>query len=265
MFKRSHVLVAIVWLLSLASSFGQVGFTLPSYSNTNTGDVLDFPVKVVNFDSVFSMQYVMRWDPQVLEFQSLDHVPNPLAIVDSLCFNLTQAGQGIIRFRWFSTLYKTLPNETAIYSLKMKVVGANGSASSLYFTELPPVTYFEVVRGASNQIFNLNLPPQALLTNGQVTVGMVDGFEPGLASSSLLVYPNPFSNSFSVAYESVSVEEARVYITDLLGKIIFEEKKYPNLGRVGMEIANVQIPGKGTYFLHVVQGDVHAVRPIVYQ
>jgi hypothetical protein len=46
---------------------------------------------------------------------------------------------------------------------------------------------------------------------------------------------------------------------------IFEEKKYPNLGRVGMEIANVQLPGKGTYFLHVVQGDVHAVRPIVYQ
>ena len=265
MFIRSYVLVAILWLFSLASSFGQVGFTLPSYSNTNTGDVLDFPVKVVNFDSVFSMQYVMRWDPQVLEFQSLDHVPNPLGIVDSLCFNLTQAGQGIIRFRWFSTLYKTLSNETAIYSLKMKVVGGNGTGSSLYFTELPPVTYFEVVRGASNQIFNLNQPPQALITNGQVTVGMVSGFEPNSTASSVLIFPNPFSSSFSISYESSSEDEALVYITDLFGKLIFEEKKYPNLGRVGMEIANVQLPGKGTYFLHVVQGDVHAVRPIVYQ
>jgi hypothetical protein len=147
----------------------------------------------------------------------------------------------------------------------MKVVGGNGTGSSLYFTELPPVTYFEVVRGASNQIFNLNQPPQALITNGQVTVGMVSGFEPNSTASSVLIFPNPFSSSFSISYESSSEDEALVYITDLFGKLIFEEKKYPNLGRVGMEIANVQLPGKGTYFLHVVQGDVHAVRPIVYQ
>lgn len=267
MSKRSHVLAAAVWLLSFTSLFGQVGFTLPAYSNTNTGDLLDFPVEVVNFDSVFSVQYVIRWDPQVLEFQSIEHVVNPLNIVDSLCFNLLEVGQGIIRFRWFSNSFRTLADETAIFTIKMKVTGAIGSASSVYFTEIPPVTYFEVVRGPGNQFYFLNTPPQALITNGQVTVGMVSADAPfaPTVDEALWVAPNPFSGHIRATYLNRSAGSVRIFISDVTGKICYESEKYLDLGIHGIEIANTVLRGKGTYFLHIVANGVHEVQPIVYQ
>lgn len=261
MIKRSLVLVAALWLLNSVHLSGQPGFSFPSFTNTDTGQYLDFPVQVVNFDSVFSIQFVIKWDPQVLEFQAVEHLVNPLNIVDSICFNLTEAPMGLIRFRWYSSSYKTLSDNVAIYKLKMKVVGQDGSSTVVRFTEQLPLTYFEVVRGPGNQFFNQNT---ALLTNGNVTVGTVSNKEISDVAQ-LPAAPNPFVYSTIIQVVAEKDQVSRLYITDVSGKICYEEKKYLNYGITGIEIANTQLRGKGMYFVHLVTEDAHIVQSIVYQ
>lgn len=262
--KRAHVFAAIIWLLSVVTVSGQVGFTMPTFTNTSTGQNLDFPVTVVNFDTVFSIQYVIQWDPQVLKFTGLSKPNNPLGIVDSVCFNLAEAPQGIIRFRWFNTFSpKTLADGADIFHLEMKVLSADGTSTPVSFTELPPITYYEVVRGPGNQFYNLS---NSLITNGLVVVGTVPVNEPSDAElMALKTAPNPFSDQVSITFDVAESGPARFYITDLAGRICYDEKKYLNSGRNGTVIANGVFPAKGLYFVHVLSGDRHAVQPIVYQ
>lgn len=252
---------AVVCLFFTTSVYAQVGVSLPTFTNTDPGQVLEMPVTVVNFDTVFSVQFVVQWDPAVLEFQSVVHPNNPLAIVDSLCFNLLEAGEGIIRFRWYSTLPKTLPDGADVFRLKMKVIGAIGTSTNVAFTELPPVTYFEIVRGPGSQFYTL---ATALLTQGAVSVGVVSANEPG-ASLSLKATPNPFSISTQIQFDLPESGVAHIWVTDLAGKIIFSEKKYHNRGINGTVIANTELRSKGLYFVHVTTAGTHAVQPIVFQ
>jgi hypothetical protein len=262
--KRAHVFAAILWLLSVVTVYGQVGFTMPTFTNTSTGQNLDVPVTVVNFDTVFAIQYVIKWNPQVLEFTGLTKPNNPLSIVDSLCFNLAEAPQGIIRFRWFNTSSpKTLADGADIFHLQMKVIGVDGTSTPISFTELPPITYYEVVRGPGNQFFNLS---NSLITNGLVVVGTVSVNGPSDAEwMALKAAPNPFSDQVSIAFDVAESGPVQYYITDVAGKICYSEKKYLNSGRNGTVIANGVFPAKGLYFVHVLSGGRHAVQPIVYQ
>lgn len=264
MIKRSHVLAVCIGLLYCSSLFGQVGFSLPTYTNTNNGDNLNFPVSVVNFDSVFSIQFVIQWNPEVLEFQSVEHLVNPLNIVDSVCFNLLEAqSNGYIRFRWYTfSTYKTLPNASAIFTLKMRVIGEDGMYTPVTFTELPPVTYYEVVRGASpNQFFNLN---NSLLTNGRVNVGIVGSNEPQDIFSGVSVTPNPVTTGTVVRFSTTENSDAFYRVTDVNGKAILSSgfSTQPGLNEIPLNTSGFGSPG--VYYLHLWSGAASFTRAIYY-
>ena len=260
--KRSLVLVACLGLLYFPSLFGQVGFSLPSYTNTSTGQNLDFPVSVVHFDSVFSIQFVIQWNPSILEFQGIEHLVNPLNIVDSSCFNLLETSQGFIRFRWYSSSYKSLQNTATIFTLKMKVIGLNGTVSPVVFTELPPVTYFEIVRGKNNQFFFLNT---AMLTNGSVTVGTVDSEEPATVfAGDLSIAPNPFSASATLAFEMPQSDEVKLRITDALGRIVHQADFQVQQGHNEVQLNGTALVNNGIYYIHLLTDRQQVVRPVIF-
>lgn len=263
MIKRSHVFAVCIGLLYCTSLFGQVGFSLPTYTNTNNGDNLNFPVSVVNFDSVFSIQFVIQWNPDVLEFQSVEHLVNPLNIVDSVCFNLLEAqSAGVIRFRWYtSSSYKTLPNAAAIFTLKMRVVGEDGMFTPVAFTELPPITYYEVVRGAPNQFFNLN---NSLLTNGKVTVGLVGSDEPQDIFSGISIAPNPVTTGTVLRFFTTDSNDAFYSVTDVTGKAVLSSvfSTQPGLNEVPLNTSGFGSPG--VYYLHLWSGATSFTRAIYY-
>ena len=261
--KRTHVLAAVIWLLSLVSVFGQVGFSLPSFTNTAAGQQLDVPVTVVNFDTVFSIQYVLQWNPAVLEFQSITKPNNPLGIVDSACFNLTEAAAGQIRFRWYSTFPRTLIDGADLFHMNLKVIGANGTSSSIIFTEIIPITYFEVVRGPGNQFFNLS---QALITNGSVGVGMPSSVDaPSGQTIKTAVAPNPFSDFTRIQFELTQRGSVRLMLTDVAGKICYETNEILDRGQHEKVVLSSNLPAKGMYYVHLFSADAHTVRAIVAQ
>lgn len=260
MIKHSLVLAVCLGLLYSPSLFGQVGFSLPTYTNTSTGQNLDFPVSVVHFDSVFSIQFVIQWNPDVLEFKGIEHLVNPLAIVDSSCFNLSEVSEGFIRFRWYSSSYKTLQNTTAVFTLKMQVVGLNGTSSPISFTELPPVTYFEIVRGVNNQFFFLNT---ALLTNGSVSVGIVGNEEPGM-STAIKVFPNPFSSTATLTFDMPRAGNVLWRITDALGRIVQEESFEAQQGRNEVLINQAALFHNGVYYIQLLTDQQRIVHPVIF-
>ncbi len=264
MIKRSHVFAAMLWLLTSFTVQAQPGFSLPTFLGTTTGQNINMPVTVVNFDTVFAIQYVIQWNPQVLKFTGLSKPNNPLSIVESVCFNLMEATQGTIRFRWFNSASpKTLADGADIFHMEFKVISGNGTATEVRFTELPPVTYYEVVRGPGNQFFTLLNSP---ITNGIITVGTVDAPEQQPeAATTIIAAPNPFSEQLNLQLDAPESGQSRLFVTDISGKVLYDEKIYLNRGRNGTVIANGVFPAKGMYFVHLTTGGHHTVQPIVFQ
>jgi hypothetical protein len=261
MTKRSLVLATAVWLLSFFSLSAQVGFSMPTVTNTVTGQQVNLPVSVINFDTVLTAQFVIWWDPQVIQFEGIEHQPNPLSLVDSVRFNQNETAQGFLYFTWEKFSGLTLADGTVIFTLNMKVIGANGTSTNVVFTEAPPTLYFEVVRNPGGQVFNINT---ALLTQGFVGVGTVDAPEQQATFSNLLVAPNPFSAATTATFSLTEAAPVRCWVTDVTGRICFEEIRQWPAGRNGTVIDNTLLHAHGLYFLHLSTGQEHVVRPIVF-
>ncbi len=239
-----------VILLAVAQAYladAQTGFYVPSYSNVNPGIVLNFPVRVLEFDSVLSTQFVLKWDPAVLQFQEINGYGLPDMNSDK--FGLTEAqDSGIVRFVWWHNGGGvTRADSSAIFNLRLKVIGTVPSSSTVEFTERPPQTFFEVAV-AGGQFYSLQT---ARLFNGLVTVGFpISSSEPEPAAwSSAAVWPNPISADSKLWIDLAETADLTYFLSDSSGKIIFQKNISLPPGKHGMEIANPLIEQPGVYFL----------------
>lgn len=261
----NHCLRIFVFSFSfffLSNIQAQVGFSMPITSNAQPGSVLDIPVKVSNFDSIVTAQFVIKWDPAVLEFQAVDQLNLP--DLTELEFGTLEAlSSGILRFAWeyYIAQGTTLPDGTAIFHLKLKVIGALNSGTALAITELPPLTFFEVVN-AQNVAWSLSQSP---VTMGFVAVGYtyVSAQNP-FANASFSVGPNPFSEKTTLSFDLASAADLRVTLTDTAGRPVFESSGHFPAGRNGMEIAYPIVDRQGIYFLIIQSSGFSHAETLVF-
>jgi Cohesin domain len=256
------VILPIFWLLSVCPAVSQVGFSLPIINDAQPGSFIEVPVEVSNFDSVVSMQFVLRWDPAVLEFDRISRMNLP--DLDLLGFSTNQAlDSGIVRFRWYNIRGATLRNGTSIFTLRYKVIGARNTSTVLRFAEIPPVTYFEVVRGARNQILNFN---QVKLRNGQVAIGFtLSASDPSDNPWQVRAAPNPFTEQTVVAFDLPAAGTVQATLTDWDGRIIFFEKKWRSAGPNGIVIASSMFNHVGAYLLRLQTNNTSHVQKLIFQ
>jgi hypothetical protein len=266
MTKRIPVLAAMLWLLPSYAIFAQISFVWPTVTNTMTNQELDLPLTVVNFDNVVSIQFTIQWNPSVVAFQDLEFGDNPLNLIDSIRFNVSDVSQGIIRFRWNGDIMnpRTLLDGDTLFRLKMKVVGANGTSTAITLDQEIPTLYFEVLyqnNGQTTEQTLVNTP----VTNGLIEVGMVSiwGATDANDVSQVSIAPNPFSDRTSLIFNLLEQEIVTCYITDVSGRVLFQRKSYHASGSHGMEIACTDLPQSGLYFVHLITNSSHVVRPIV--
>jgi Cohesin domain len=269
MTKRLLVLVIVVCAIKLSALRAQVGFSLPTYLNTTTGQELLFPVKVTNFDSITGIQLMLQWDPAVLRFEGIQHANNPLNLVDSLRFNLSDSLSGKIKFQWtLGGFGKTLADGDSIFTLKMKVTGANGTFTDVRYTEDTqsfPFFYFEVIRAIStvNSVsYGLN---QTSLANGRVEVGTISTSEDLEWANQVIIAPNPASDAISVVFDAEPAEDAWIELWGQGGQLIFQRNIFGLEGRRGTVIAKADIPAAGAYFVRITTGTKTVVRPIIFR
>lgn len=261
----NHCLSILVFgfsFLFLSNIQAQVGFSMPITSNAQPGTILDIPVQVSNFDSIVAAQFVLKWDPSVLEFQAVDQFNLP-DLTEVKFGTLEAISSGILRFAWeyFVAQGTTLPDGSAIFHIKLKVTGPLNSGSTLSITELPPLTYFEVVN-AQNIAWGLS---QSSITTGFVAVGYTHvGYENPLANTSFSVSPNPFSDKTIISFDLACAADLHIKLTDAAGQLLFESNEHFPAGRNGMEIAYPIVYRQGIYFLIIQSSDFSHAETLVF-
>lgn len=257
-----------LWLFLTSSlSAQQIGLSLPVVNNISPNATVNFPVKVTGFDSIAGIQFILRWNPQVFQYQTIDNFNLPdLGMED---FGTTQAlDSGKVRVLWAATnLLKgeTVADQTAIFRLRLKAIGPDSSGSAVIFTQ-DVITPFDIVRAnadSSLTSFGIN---DVNLTQGFGAIGYtVSASEPSESNDlQVNIFPNPFFEKTQVVFDLKTPADVRLSVADAAGRTLFE-KAMPRLqaGQHGTEIASPLLREKGIYFLIIRTGKHSCVRPLI--
>ncbi len=255
-----------LWLLLTSSLSAQIGLSLPVINNITPDDFASFQIKVTGFDSIVGMQYVLRWDPAVFEYVSLSSFNLPE--LDTNDFGTTQAlDSGIVRVLWsHSNLLGgvSVADETTIFRLRLKAIGAVGTGSSVIFTQ-DLLTPFDIARANSDSSLTSFGIDDVTLDNGFGAIGYTVSAGETIDASDLAlkISPNPFSEKTFVQFDLKTTSDVSLFVTDESGRTVFE-KTLPQLppGQHGTEIVSPQLRQKGAYFLILRAGTRICTRPL---
>jgi subtilisin-like proprotein convertase family protein len=171
----------------LAHIFGStVGFNLPSLT-AQPGDTVNVALGVSAFQAVTSVQFTLQWDPTVLEFLGVGDFGLPSLAADN--FGTNHVDNGDLTFSWDDPQLTgvALTDGTTIFTTSFRVLGNNGSSSTLSFVDSP--TSREVTVSAALGTFNGQ--------NGAINVGGVTNVPPPVITAGLDAGKTAFQLSIS--------------------------------------------------------------------
>jgi Cohesin domain len=192
----------------------QISFGLPNLSFVQPGTQVSLPLTAISgFDSVESVQFVVKWDTAVLKFVGVQDFNLPGMALSN--FGYSTARPDLLRFAYTNPnlLDKAgvkLPPNKALFSIKFDVVGSINSGTPVVITEDLgfPSTYFELVR-TNGSIFNLT---KVAIKNGFVAVGyQYTALEELINQHRISIFPNPTSGLVSI--RTLSKENLTAHIS----------------------------------------------------
>lgn len=104
------------------------------------------PITVRDFVDIVSMELLLKWDSEILEFASV----GPTDALLGIEFNTLRVGMGELGAEWFSATpldRLTLDNNTVIFEICFRVVGERGDFSPIDF---PLVVFTDIENESSN-------------------------------------------------------------------------------------------------------------------
>lgn len=247
-----------------------VSFYFPHLNNAAPGTNKLMPLRVVNFDSVVSLQLVIRWDPKVLKYVNIDQLNLP--DLSGSDFNINNAiDSGYVRLQWEGNTTLTpgisVPDSSNILRLRFNVIGPDTSSTPVKITQLLtfPATSLEVVKVRPDNSAVAYELDDCSITNGFVAVGYtVSANEPQAQELPLSLAPNPFLVSTQLSYNLEETSDVQLVISDVNGKIVRQEQffRLPP-GQHGMVIEKDRLGAPGVYALRLQAGRKIATRTLV--
>lgn len=271
---RLRIAFAVLWLLCSCALKAQIGFSMPFINAAAPGSTKNITIKVTNFDSIVSMQYVIRWNPAVLKYSTIDNFTLPA--LDILDFNVQHAlDSGYVRLLWEgpnSFPGVTAPDGTTIFRLRFMVIGPDTSSTPVKFTEITntfPSIDFEVVKvsgNGPNGTITAFDEHDCTLVNGFVAVGFtVAAGEPAADDAlELSISPNPFRDGARAAFYLREASDVQAVITDAAGRVVYKNdmQNLPS-GTNSIDIDKAVFQSKGAYFLTIRTGSQQSIRPML--
>ena len=128
-----------------------------------TGDEVTVKISVANFTDIGGIQWTMKWDQTVVNFISIQDFN--LMDLSLGSFNLTKTAQGYFTTSWYNQTGVTKTDGSVIFTIKFKLVGADGKSSNIDFANTP--LQIEISDKNANKCNN------AVLMNGKINIGTV--------------------------------------------------------------------------------------------
>ena len=176
-------IISTIFFLKLAmflSAQDQVVYSVSSVQGM-AGQVVCVDITADNFTNVNATQFVIRFDPKVLELvvpidltnSALNGGPSDKLFASS--FNLTQADLGFINFTWFDgdTFGVSFDDSGVLFTLCFTVLGGPCSNSTIAITESGQLS-FEVSQ--ADPVTAMDILSIPLVNNGSIEI-MPKGFE----------------------------------------------------------------------------------------
>jgi hypothetical protein len=238
------------WLLLLTSQVSAApGIFLPVINNAATGPITA-PLKVNDFSNMVAAQFVITWNTDVLEFQSVEGFPLPTP--NGSPFNLNETANGILRFAWASGgQASSLADQSVLFSLHFKVIGSLLSGSAINITEVSP-TAFELVAFSGGQFITYDVH-QVEITPGYVAIGFTLNAEEQAAHALLpmTLAPNPASDAVSIQFELTEPSAVMVSLYNSAGKCLYTDHQLCMSGQQRVVLPKNNLPPSGAYLLTV--------------
>ena len=260
-----------------AASSGKVLFGVQSdkksmaigqYMNATPNSMLDVPVRVRNFSNIVGAQGVIQWDPQVLQLEEVLDVNLPAFDPSWHLNSPAEQAAGTLRFGWPSSFPDgvSLPDDSSVFLLRFKVVGALGSGTPVYFAESQPTTYFELIDKDLNAygFWDMDLNDGLVITEAGSSV-----LDTRMSFVTQSLFPNPCGPDglFNLQISLKEAASVSAQLFDASGKVVFSEK---NLGRfaVGEHLIEMRLPThapSGMYQLALRAANQTAALPLIKQ
>ena len=262
MSNRIRTLCLGTCLLFTSRFYAQPGVVLPVLNQVAVGAIVQPAVSLTGFSNIASAQFVVIWNPQVLDFQSIQgfNLPN----MDASHFGLAETAQGLLRFGWAGGgSGAQVSNGTPLFDIRFQVIGANLSGSALNITEASP-TAFELMQVENGQFVAYGIS-NTQVSAGFVAVGYtVAAAEPSAASLPMSVSPNPFHDFSTLGFDLAAPAEAAITICDAAGRLLCTEQRQLAAGPQAIEVAASLLPAAGTYFITVRTPVQSCTKPLFF-
>lgn len=215
----------------------------PSLDLEQDQQFVDIDIQVDSFINVSGIQFTLRWDPAVLEFDEIREM-GLLGMQLNDNFGLDSSSEGYLTFYWFDPAAdgETHPNGHTIFSFRANVVGPVHSGTDIEFSGDP--TAIEISDPDYNE-FNYQLD------NGFITIDGLIGTKDVISISDLTVSPNPFRERTTVNFFLEESSEVTAKLYNVEGRLIFEQNYDFGSGQQSITLLKDKFSAAGVYFLNL--------------
>lgn len=138
-------ILGILFFLFTFSFFGFSQFTVKFSSATaNQNDTANINVTVDNLTNLFGAQFSVNWDSTKFKFGKISNINTTLGM--DFTFATPDPSnaikQGTMSFLWASSEPKTLPNNTVIFTVRLKAVGEMCDSTEVFTSNNPTTSEY---------------------------------------------------------------------------------------------------------------------------
>lgn len=242
--KKWIFLLPIFYLGILETSYSQVSLFADELE-AKEGQVVDFPILISGFKDIFSMQFSLNWDTTVLEFKEVHSYTENLPQFNKESIGITGVSSGKLVVVWFDNSLQgiSITDSTELIRVKFEVIGQEGEASAISFSDVPAV--IEFVDASSTEV-------EADLVDGAITIPEI------LISSTKFLqspngmrlfqnHPNPFNKHTTIQLFFNTVEWVTFTVTDAHGRPVYSDQFRSIIGHNDIQFSNELLPAAGIY------------------
>ncbi len=234
--------ICVVAALSLTAQLGLI----ISDVNGKKGEIVEVDISVSGFSEITSMQFSVNWDSTILDFQSVENISENLPGFTEREIGTVEAPSGAIRVAWFDNTIQgiSVADSTKLFTLKFEIISEVSVNSNISISGEPIVIEFTDSNGAAVELATIEGGEVAVPDNSTSVT-----YYP--APNGMELYqnePNPFKSLTKVIAIFPSVESARFFITDISGKIVYQNNFQSVQGENTIEIRSDLLKTPGTYY-----------------
>lgn len=252
------LLFAAAFLGLQGISFAQLTLTTESIT-VMSGDVIEVELKVSGFESMVSGQFMLNYDPAVLEYTSVGTFN--LQYLSAANFGTPpDLEDGNITFAWFDENLAgiSVPDGTSIFTVTFNVIGAEGSSSLLDVNEDPEAMTMLEFSDNSGIV---------MVTSEEGTVSVADpNSVRDVITNDFIFYPispNPIKETGMVTFQLNEPKETRLSIYDASGKLLYKHSQTYLNGQNNFELTKNYFPTAGSYLIELNTGTSSGVQRVV--